>query len=380
MLNIYGELFAKKNVALNLCFLFNAAGAGTLLPIVILYLSEYNLTESQVLFLGTIKFLSHSLFFFFIVPLIGLFDIKKIITLSLLAKAMAFLLFYLNTGFWVCLIVMLINGLSSAIFSIATKLYIRSTSDDVGKSFSVRMTMNNIGASLAPLIISAMLYAAIPFSQVVLILSTLYAISVIAVLGLKSTPARNENKHIDLNTLHSKKTYVVGAVSLVFSMLYYLFETTLPLRLVDIGMKDLVGPVLLLNTLAIILLQIPVFAFFTARIGVLGSILFSMAICIVLSIPYLYLPQALWGIVLIVVGLSFLEMFYGAGVDTLIARSSSQSEATLLYGVSSITLSCGALLATWMYTYYLFLFMPCVMLLYLMIIKFRARYDVYSEG
>lgn len=76
---IYRVIFERKSRAINICFFFNALGSGLLMPLALLYFAGKTLSEKEILYLGTIKFWSFSLAYFFIIPLISRFDSKKTI-------------------------------------------------------------------------------------------------------------------------------------------------------------------------------------------------------------------------------------------------------------------------------------------------------------
>ena len=84
-----------------------------------------------------------------------------------------------------------------------------------------------------------------------------------------------------------------------------------------------------------------------------------------LFIPWFLQWAKLSGLLLIVVGVTFLEMFYGAGIDTVIASADSDKKIALLDGVSSVALSAGAALAAAIYGDPV-MFIPFVMTLFVL--------------
>ncbi|MBA5838998.1 MAG: MFS transporter, partial [Morganella morganii] len=88
---IYRVIFERKSRAINICFFFNALGSGLLMPLALLYFAGKTLSEKEILYLGTIKFWSFSLAYFFIIPLISRFDSKKTIIFSLSFKLVSLL-------------------------------------------------------------------------------------------------------------------------------------------------------------------------------------------------------------------------------------------------------------------------------------------------
>ena len=100
-----------------------------------------------------------------------------------------------------------------------------------------------------------------------------------------------------------------------------------------------------------------------------NALLIATALCIVLFIPWFLQWAKLSGLLLIVVGVTFLEMFYGAGIDTVIASADSDKKIALLDGVSSVALSAGAALAAAIYGDPV-MFIPFVMTLFVLSLFF----------
>jgi len=350
-MKVYRHLFERKSRNINLCFLFNSIGSTLLMPLALLYLAGNSLSAKDILYLGTMKFWSFSLSYFLIIPLANRLDVKNTIFFSLFFKLISLAVLFTGQGFIICMAVMLANGLASSFFSTASKIYVRATSDNISESFSARMTLSNVGAAVSPLVISALVFFHIPFRPALLILIVLYTVGVLMAAGLARCK-RSPGKSFGLPHLAgvlSRESAVVATLSIVFAMLYYTFETIVPLELVQSGKKELVGPIMLFNTSVIILGQIPVYKYFTEKLGVINALLFSTAFCILLFIPWFLQFTELSGLLLIVVGVTLLEMFYGAGIDTVIASAENDNKIALLDGVSSIALSAGAALAAAVY-------------------------------
>ncbi|PAN97135.1 MFS transporter [Enterobacter cloacae] len=366
-MSMYGHLFERQSRHINLCFLFNSIGSTLLMPLALLYLAGTSLSAKEILYLGTMKFWSFSLSYFLVIPLVSRFDVKKMIVFSLFFKLLSLAVLFTGQTFMVCMIVMLTNGLASSFFSTASKIYVRATSKNISESFSARMTLSNAGAAISPMVISALVFFAVPFHPALLILIALFTVGVLVATGLKPcqrvpTP---EVSATGLTGLFSKETATVATLSIVFAMLYYTFETIVPLELVQRDLKSLIGPVMLFNTGVIILGQIPVYKYFTEKFGVVNALLIATALCIVLFIPWFLQWAKLSGLLLIVVGVTFLEMFYGAGIDTVIASADSDKKIALLDGVSSVALSAGAALAAAIYGDPV-MFIPFVMTLFVL--------------
>ena len=370
-MRIYRHLFDRDNSSINLCFLFNAIGSTLLMPLALLYLAGNALTAKEILYIGTVKFWSYSFSLFFVVPLANRLPIKKTILVSLFIKLLSLAALFTGQSFVICMLVMLINGLATSFFSIASKFYIRATSDNISESFSVRMTLNNVGSAVSPLVISALVYCNVPFHYALLILILLYAVGVGAATGLQQC-ARADDTPVTPTRfagLFSKESAMVATLSILFAMLYYTFETIVPLELVQAERKEFIGPVMLLNTGLIIVGQLPVYHYFTKKIGVIKALLLSTAACIALFLPWFLQLTELPGLLLIVLGVTFLEMFYGAGIDTVITSANCKSKVALLDGISSVALSAGAAIAAAIYSDAI-MFLPLAVTLFVLTFLF----------
>lgn len=106
----------------------------------------------------------------------------------------------------------------------------------------------------------------------------------------------------------------------------------MPLELLQSRNEHLIGPVLLFNTLVIITGQLPVYRYFTETRGIITSLMAATGLCIILFIPWFSGIAELSGLLLIVTGVTLLEMFYGAGIDTLITSADSPGKSLYLTG------------------------------------------------
>lgn len=375
-MSIYRHLFERESRAINLCFLFNAIGSTLLMPLALLYLAGGSLSAKEILYLGTMKFWSFSLSYFLVIPLISRFDVKRMIVGSLFCKLLSLVVLFSGQSFLTCTLVMLTNGLASSFFSTASKIYVRATSKNISESFSARMTLSNVGAAISPLVISVLVFFNVPFRPALLSVIVLYTTGVVVATALSHCPRAPapDASAGRMSGLLTKESATVAMLSIVFAMLYYTFETVVPLEFVQNNQKSLIGPVMLFNTGIIIVGQIPVYQYFTAKFGVVNALMIATALCILLFIPWFFQFAELSGLLLIVAGVTFLEMFYGAGIDTVIASADSDKKIALLDGVSSVALSAGAALAAAIYGDPV-MFLPFVMTLFILSF-FLARGEI----
>ncbi|GAA0332401.1 MFS transporter [Morganella psychrotolerans] len=373
-MGIYRAVFEKNSRAINLCFLLNAMGSGLLMPLALLYLVGTHLSAKEILYLGTVKFWSYSLAYFIVIPSATQFDSKKVIIFSLIFKLISLSLLFYDQSFYLCLIVMLTNGIATSFFSVASKYYIKATAKNMSESFSVRMTLNNTGAAISPMLISAFVYFSMTFTTALLTLILLFIIGVLFSTGLKICPGKPRQPHgtITISDLINKDVAVISVISILFSMLYYTFEVIVPLELVQSDNKSLIGPVMLFNTGVIIIGQIPVYRYLTEKCGIVNSILIATGLCILLFIPWFFQLTGLPGLLLIVIGVTFLEMFYGAGIDTLITSVDSDRNIAILDGISGVALAIGAAVAAVIYGDSV-MFMPLVITLFMLTIVFSIQ-------
>ncbi|WP_413491800.1 MFS transporter [Morganella psychrotolerans] len=373
-MRIYRAVFEKNNRAINLCFLLNAMGSGLLMPLALLYLVGTHLSAKEILYLGTVKFWSYSLAYFIVIPSTIRFDSKKVIIFSLIFKLISLSLLFYDQSFYLCLIVMLTNGIATSFFSVASKYYIKATAKNMSESFSVRMTLNNTGAAISPMMISAFVYFSVTFTAALLTLILFFIIGIVFSTGLKNCPGKpyQPRSTITISDLINKDAAVISVISILFSMLYYTFEVIVPLELVQSDNKSLIGPVMLFNTGVIILGQIPVYRYLTEKWGIVNAILIATGFCILLFIPWFFQLTELPGLLLIVIGVTFLEMFYGAGIDTLITSVNSDRKIAILDGISGMALAIGAAVAAVIYGDSV-MFMPLVITLFILIIVFNLQ-------
>lgn len=367
-MQIYRVVFERKSRAINICFFFNALGSGLLMPLALLYFAGKTLSEKEILYLGTIKFWSFSLAYFFIIPLISRFDSKKTIVFSLLLKLLSLSFLFIGQTFYLCIVVMLANGIASSVFSVAAKYYIKATSENISESFSVRMTLNNTGAAVAPVLITLCVFSSLPFTYALLILTGIFMGGILFSVKLRSCSGETEKRfyYLHLSDLTGRDTVLISVVSIIFAMLYYSFEVIVPLELIRSGIEYLIGPVLLFNTLAIIAGQIPVYRYFTEKWGITAALMAATGLCILLFIPWFSGIAELPGLLLMVLGVTLLEMFYGAGIDTLITLADSPRKIAVLDGISGISLAIGAAMTAAVYSDSV-LFLPLVIALYMLV-------------
>lgn len=367
-MQIYRVVFERKSRAINICFFFNALGSGLLMPLALLYFAGKTLSEKEILYLGTIKFWSFSLAYFFIIPLISRFDSKKTIVFSLLLKLLSLSFLFIGQTFYLCIVVMLANGIASSVFSVAAKYYIKATSENISESFSVRMTLNNTGAAVAPVLITLCVFFSLPFTYALLILTGIFMGGILFSVKLRSCSGETEKRfyYLHLSDLTGRDTVLISVVSIIFAMLYYSFEVIVPLELIRSGIEYLIGPVLLFNTLAIIAGQIPVYRYFTEKWGITAALMVVTGLCIFLFIPWFSGIAELPGLLLMVLGVTLLEMFYGAGIDTLITLADSPRKIAVLDGISGISLAIGAAMTAAVYSDSV-LFLPLVIALYMLV-------------
>lgn len=367
-MQIYRTVFERKSRALNICFFFNALGSGLLMPLALLYFAGKTLSEKEILYLGTIKFWSFSLAYFFIIPLISRFNSKKILVFSLLLKLLSLSFLFTGQTFYLCTVVMLANGLATSVFSVAAKYYIKATSENISESFSVRMTLNNTGAAVAPVLITLCVFFSLPFPYALLILIGIFIVGILFSAKLYSCPgeAGNHVHYLHFSDLTGRDSILIAVVSVIFAMLYYSFEVIVPLELIRAGDDYLIGPVLLFNTLVIIVGQLPLYRYFTEKWGIITALMVATGLCIILFVPWFSGIAELPGLLLIVLGVTLLEMFYGAGTDTLITSADSPRKIAVLDGISGISLAIGAAMTAAIYTDSV-VFLPLVIVLYLFV-------------
>ena len=249
----------RKNLLLNACFFVNFASNNMILPGMIFYLLGKNITQGDALFLGSLKFWAYTAFTLVCIKIVQHFNIKKCIAYSLVIKIVSFALLLINHSFLLCCVSMLFNGLGAALFAFATKLYIQHSSQDVAESFSVRYTIQNLAASISPLIISAYIYFNIAFEYFIITTMIFFVTGVLFSTYLdniktdsKKTPlSQSSNNNFDRRIF-----LFVAFTSVAFAIFYFLFETALPISLQQLHQENWFSSIMLFNTLVIVLFQI----------------------------------------------------------------------------------------------------------------------------
>lgn len=363
---LFLKSFTKEDaLPLNVCFLSNSVSNALLLPLLILFFLNETLTQNNVLFLGVLLFWASSAFYFLSIFFVKRLNLKATIYLSFLFKVISLFVLLFNQSFYVCVFAICLNAFGKSLFSMASKLYIKKVSSDVSKSFSYRFTIQNIGASISPLIVISIVYLALPFSLSVLILLIIFTISTFYVSRLSKLKASFEASY-SIKNINKKLYAFVALVCVAFSIFYYLFETGIPLTLVNLGQQELLGPLLLINTLLIIFLQIPVYGYVNKKLGELAGLFVAFLICLALFSPLLFGVLQEVNIYLAVLGITYLEMFFATALDTIIVKNSNDSDSSNLFILSSLMLSVGASISGYIYvddSLYLFYISVCLLLL-----------------
>ena len=355
-----------------------------LLPLLILFFLNKTLSQENVLFLGVLLFWASSAFYFLSIFLVKKLDLKTTIYLSFVFKILSLLVLLISQSFYTCVFAVCLNGVGKSLFSMASKLYIKKVSKDVSQSFSYRFTIQNIGASISPLIVILIVYLSLPFSFSILILLGIFTVSTCYVSHLSKLKA-NFDTNYRIKNINKKLYAFVALVCVAFSIFYYVFETGLPLNLVSLGKPEMLGPMLLMNTLLIIFLQIPVYAYVNKRLGELAGLLVAFMLCLVLFFPLFLGWLAGVNLYLAVLGITYLEMFFATALDTIIVKNSNDSDSSNLFVLSSLMLSVGASISGYVYAdMSLYLFYISVFLLLLMglfgYLLSRTSKKQYSEN
>ncbi|MCW9718316.1 hypothetical protein [Avibacterium sp. 21-599] len=80
--------------------------------------------------------------------------------------------------------------------------------------------------------------------------------------------------------------------------------------------------IVLLNTMLIIMLQIPIYAYVTKFIGDMNALLLAYISCFLFYIPLYWEKGSTGSIFLFVIGITYLEMFFTTALDSIIIRYS----------------------------------------------------------
>ena len=176
---------------------------------------------------------------------------------------------------------MLANGIATSVFSVAAKYYIKATSENISESFSVRMTLNNTGAAVAPVLITLCVFFHCLYVRITDSDRDFHDwYSLLSKTAFLSRETKNHFYYLHFSDLTGRDTVLISVLSTIFAMLYYSFEVIVPLELIRAGSEYLIGPVLLFNTLVIIAGQIPVYRYFTEKWGIITALMAATGLCI----------------------------------------------------------------------------------------------------
>ncbi|HDL4641392.1 TPA: hypothetical protein PW958_001366, partial [Mannheimia haemolytica] len=255
----------------------------------------------------------------------------------------------------------LINCLGGILFSIPYKLYVQQTAKNISYEFSIRYTIHNIASALSPLLFYLFLdiNSYLLFMLVISILFTLFSLKVNAKIAI-----RKERFFISFKSFDKDFFVFVFLSYILFSMCYLLYEQLIPTILKQWGNFNLYPIWVILNSIAIALLQIRLYKSVTKRITHQFSLILSFIICIILSGLFMFISQNIVTLFIVLVGVTYLEMFFSTAMDTLIA-SSKYSKDYFIF--ANFFLAIGATLSALSYSIgieilgYVLLFLLCML-------------------
>lgn len=351
MFYIYKDLLVKKYLAINFCFFINAVYSSLTLPLIILFLLNKSITVDQSLFIGVLVFWSGAVFNFLSSVIIHYLGLKNSIVSAYFIKILSTLVLLFEQTFTACMIAVILNGGAGSLFSLASKLYLKNISEDISRSFSVRFTLHNIGASIAPIIIMLLSSIDISFTTVILILltialfSTIPSFYLVAIKGKKDPSLAQQPIKFRSNIM-----LYTCLCSMAFAIFYYILETIVPVELVNLQIKGLLGPLLLFNTLFIIAFQMPLYQLISHKFNDHYALSIGFIICITCNTPLLMGIKTVTTFFISVLGITLLEIFFATARDSIIVKNSNDADSTKLFIASSLMLSVGASLTGFIYS------------------------------
>ncbi|OOF39410.1 hypothetical protein BKK50_10705 [Rodentibacter rarus] len=311
------KLNLRKNLLVDTMFLLNSIVSTLPLTIVIFFLLDTSLTEENISFLFSLKFWGVSIFSFLFIPLSKKISIKNIIILSALIKLIAYFYFFFEQTFYGAITLVALSSLSASLFTTASKIYIQTTSENISLSLSRRFTLNNIGVSITPILLmiaddaNTMIFIA-------LILNLLLFLLTLMLEGISAIKSEDLSVNDHEVNLDNGLLLFIFISCLLFSIFYLTYEKNIPISLERKDDKAFYATLVAINTIMIIFLQIKTFSLMTELIGVYNAVFLSYTICSIAYFLFFVFNDSYLFMILFVIGITYLEMFFSTGVDSII--------------------------------------------------------------
>lgn len=355
----FGIFKAKKEEqVLNICFFVNTFGSSLIIPLIVFYAMNGYVSQSEVELLGSIKFWLLPLFSLLSLFLIIEKNILKYIVAGLILKGFAFVLFFIKQDFSFLVPVLILNAFGGILFSTASSLYIKEISDDVAYSFSLRFTIANIAAAVSPIFVIAIEYISNGFYIIVASVIILYIITALTFKIISNNshkislnePIKEEKISNNQNDKKLHRIILFTALSsMIFSIFYYFFEIKMPIYLNNYNKNELFPYLVALNTIIIIFGQIKIYKKITKIFNEFLSLIIAFFVCFLLFLPFfIYENYSVFGLICLVLGITFVEIFYSTCLDVIIVNNVSKKMAKYLLNLANVFIAIGATIAGFM--------------------------------
>lgn len=309
--------FNSENIKMRMLVFLNSVFSSTLIAFVIFFFLNNGISENDVSILVSIKFWSIT-FLSLSIYLLNNTPIRSTFLFSGTIKVIAITVIYLEQNLFSLIIFILLNCLSGILFSIPYKLYIQQTAKNVSYEFSVRYTIHNVAAAISPLLfyLFSGLNAYLGFMFILSCLFIFCALSVNKTVKIEKSLDKFSFQYID-------KTFFIFILLtyVLFCLCYLLYEQLIPTILKKTDQFDLYPIWVILNSITIALFQVKLYQVVTKRLSHQTALMVAFVICVLLSLGFLLIAENTITLFIVLIGITYLEMFFSTASDTIISSS-----------------------------------------------------------
>ncbi|MDD1791720.1 MFS transporter [Enterovibrio sp. ZSDZ42] len=283
MLSEIKELPLEAKCILLLQFIV-CVGSFIVIPFLAIYLVEViRIGIESVGVLFAIKLISQRGFMYFGGVWSDKYGPLPIMLFALLVRILSYLGFLYSTTHLGIFISMVLLGISSALFVPAAKALISeySTTENAVLLFSVRSAVNNLGVAIGGVVGGFLIDLSAFFVFFVSSAIHVFCIPILVFIYLKRKNVvildkKHEEKNLltaNIKELLRNRQYVyIGAVYFAFSVIYVQLEMSLPMYASELYSKQAVSMLFVINSVVVLLLQIPINIYLSKRTTFIGVI------------------------------------------------------------------------------------------------------------
>lgn len=281
-------------------------------------------------------------------PLADKYGHKRVMLAGIGMRAPGYLLFLGSSNQLILLAACFITGIGGALYFPTSKAALLSVSpkDLRLKIFAVRNMCANFGVALGPL--AGALLLRISAAALFVAAATTFMLLFLANLRLRLPPGKSSASSVfrDMRkSLGERSVWVVCTVSVLFGFVYINFESTLPMFLGNVGEKQWLPWVFVVNAAVVLLAQFPatwMLERWSLRLNsAIGFLLYAAGLAFFAG-PSSYLVLWVVGIIAFSCG----EVVVSLLIDARIAMSEYENPAGV-FGISGFANAIGGLIGGW---------------------------------